>query len=461
MKKTIMISTQNPYTGTLLKEYSTLNDEELQIQLEFASQAFLSWRETSLEQRKHCINSLIRQLMDKKTEAGKTMALEMGKPIKFGVVEIEKCISVCEFYLAHASEFLAPTQVSTEFYRSYITYQPLGVILAVMPWNFPFWQVFRFMIPNLLLGNTVVLKHASNVTGCGQLLERLIHQSGFPEFVFKHLLITSSQVEAVIAHPCIRGVTLTGGEAAGREIASIAGRHLKKQVLELGGNDPFIILKDANLEQAAKAIAQSRMRNSGQVCVAAKRIIVEKEVEKPLIQLLLKELTTFVMGDPLNFECNYGPMAREDLRTHLHQQVQAMIAEGATLVCGGYIPEMQGYFYPPTVLSNVSSNSIGFTEEVFGPVVSITTAQNQQEALDFANMSQFGLGACIFTNELEHSMQMAERIESGVCFVNLPVTSDIRFPFGGVKNSGYGRELSREGMLEFANIKTVIINEIE
>lgn len=461
MKPMNKITTNNPYNGRLLSEYATLNEDELQHHLDAAHHAFVSWRDVSLEQRKHYVNGLVRELLDNKVEAGKMMALEMGKPIKFGMIEIEKCISVCRYYLENASSFLEPKLVQTEFYRSYVCYQPLGVILAVMPWNFPFWQVFRFMIPNLLLGNVVVLKHASNVAGCGQLIERFFKNAGFPEHVFKHLLITSSQVESVLAHPNVRGVTLTGSEDVGRQIASVAGKYLKKQVLELGGNDPLIILKDANLQQAAKAIAQSRMRNTGQVCVAAKRVIVDQEIEKPLIECLLKELSQFVMGNPLDLECNYGPMAREDLRKQLHQQVQEMIDEGAVLVCGGHIPDMQGYYYPPTILTNVQKDSIGFKEELFGPVISITTVHNQEEALAFANASDYGLGACIFTNALDNAQKMAEKVEAGVCFVNLPVTSDIRFPFGGIKNSGYGRELSVEGMLEFANVKTVIINEIE
>ena len=399
--------------------------------------------------------------MDFQNQAAEIMALEMGKPVKFGHSEIEKCISLCQYYLKHADAFLAPKHIQTEFHESYVTYQPIGVILSVMPWNFPFWQVFRSIIPTIILGNTIVLKHASNVTGCAQLIEKIFHHAGFPQDVFKHLLINSAQVESVIAHPKVRGVTLTGSEDVGRKIASEAGRYLKKVVLELGGNDPLIILNDADLEQAAKAIIQSRMRNSGQVCVAAKRIIVDSSIEPKLLEYLLKEIALFKMGNPLDTNCNYGPMAREDLRTQLHLQINSLIQEGAKLVYGGEIPSMPGYFYPPTIVKDVPEDSLAFREEIFGPVICITTFNTEEEAMILANATSYGLGASIFTNRLEIAKNMADAIESGICFVNLPVTSDIRFPFGGIKNSGFGRELSIEGMLEFSNIKTVIINELK
>jgi succinate-semialdehyde dehydrogenase/glutarate-semialdehyde dehydrogenase len=455
------ITTYNPYDGTKLSDYTVISDKELQIQLDKSHHAFLYWSQLSLEKRKHFINSLIRQLMDFQTQASELMALEMGKPVKFGHLEIEKCISLCQYYLKQADDFLAPKHIKTEFHESYVTYQPIGVILSVMPWNFPFWQVFRSIVPNLILGNTIVLKHASNVTGCAQLIEKIFQHAGFPEGVFKHLLITSAQVESAIAHPKVRGVTLTGSEDVGRKIASEAGRHLKKVVLELGGNDPLIILKDADLEQAAKAIVQSRMRNSGQVCVAAKRIIVDASIERQLLEYLLKEIAIFQMGNPLDLNCNYGPMAREDLRVQLHQQIQTLIQEGAILVYGGEIPAIPGYFYPPTIIKNVPEDSLAFKEELFGPVVCITSFNTEEEAMTLANATAYGLGASIFTNRLEIAEKMAGAIEAGLCFVNLPVTSDIRFPFGGVKNSGYGRELSIEGILEFSNIKTVIINELK
>jgi succinate-semialdehyde dehydrogenase / glutarate-semialdehyde dehydrogenase len=455
------ITTYNPYDGTKLTDYTVISDKEVQNQLEKSHQAFLKWSQLSIEQRKHFINSLIRQLMDFQAQAAELMALEMGKPVKFGNIEIEKCISLCQYYLKQADVFLTPKHIKTEFYDSYVMYQPIGVIFSIMPWNFPFWQVFRAIIPNLILGNTIVLKHASNVTGCGQLIEKIFHQAGFPDDVFKHLLITVSQVDRVIAHPKVRGVTLTGSEEVGRKVAAEAGRHLKKVVLELGGNDPMIILKDADLEQAAKAIIQSRMRNTGQVCVAAKRIIVDATIEPQLLEYLFNEIKIFKMGNPIDLNCNYGPMAREDLRTQLHQQIQTLIQQGATLLYGGEIPSIPGCFYPPTIIKNVSKESLAFKEEIFGPVVCITTFDSEEEAMTLANSTMYGLGASIFTNQLERAEKMADAIEAGICFVNLPVTSDIRFPFGGIKNSGYGRELSVEGMLEFSNIKTVIINELK
>jgi succinate-semialdehyde dehydrogenase/glutarate-semialdehyde dehydrogenase len=329
-----------------------------------------------------------------------------------------------------------------------------------MPWNFPFWQVFRFLIPCLLAGNAVLLKHASVVTGCGQMIEELLRRAKFPKNLFKHLIIKPIQVDAIIEHPLIRGISLTGSEEAGRHIASKAGYHLKKVVLELGGNDACIVLNDADINLAAKSIVSSRLRNSGQVCVATKRVIVEKTIHADLIQALLNEMNHYRMQDPSLIESNLGPLARSDLRDNLHQQVNTAVTQGAKLLSGGYIPKGPGFFYPPTLLDQVSPDSLVYQEEFFGPVISVTVAENLEQAIQFANSTRFGLGGSIFTQNLDLATQYAvHEFESGLCFVNMPVTSDPRFPFGGIKDSGFGRELSREGLLEFVNFKTVIVHE--
>jgi len=460
LRQHMFIDTQNPANGLTLQKYATVTDAQVQLQIEASHQAFLTWRKRKLSERILLIQSLMQQLQQEKQECAALITAEMGKPIKFSIAEIEKCIISCEYYCQHAQEIIADHHIPTEFKNSLVTYNPLGVILAVMPWNFPFWQAFRALVPNLLLGNVILLKHASIVSGCGQKIQELLTKAGFPENVFNHLLITAQQTAPVIAHAYVRGVTLTGSEEAGREIASQAGKALKKVVLELGGNDACVVLQDADLQQAAKAILSSRLRNTGQVCVSTKRVIVEESVHRELIEILLSEIKAYSMCDPMNSESNFGPMAREDLRENIHQQVHTVISQGATLLAGGYIPEMEGFYYPATLLDNVHPDSLAFQEELFGPVVCVTAAKNQEHAIALANQTRFGLGASIFTKNHALGLELARQsLDAGLCFVNMPVTSDPRLPFGGIKDSGYGRELSREGMLEFSNIKTVMVND--
>ena len=444
----MQITTINPTTGKTLNTYPTISTDEQNSLIDKAQAQFLNWQHLTLDERIGYISALSQELGRQKQVCAELISLEMGKPIKFSIMEIEKCQLVCEHYIQHAKDYLAPLKINTEFHKSFVVHQPLGVILAVMPWNFPFWQLFRFLIPNLILGNVVLLKHASNVSGCAQKIESLCHDAGLPENVLTHLIINANKVEEVIAHPLVRGVTLTGSEDVGRKIAEVAGRNLKKASLELGGNDAAIILADADLKHAAKAILSSRLRNSGQVCVSSKRIIIDKTVEAKFIKCLLEELSIYQLQDPLNPQCILGPMARADLRVTIHEQIQQAIDEGAELLYGGFMPEGDGFFYPPTVLANVSKNSIVYQKELFGPVIAISAFSNLDQAIEPVYTSNLNLA-----EEL-----LISKMEAGICYANMPVTSDPRFPFGGIKDSGYGRELGREGMFEFTNIKTVIID---
>jgi succinate-semialdehyde dehydrogenase/glutarate-semialdehyde dehydrogenase len=397
-------------------------------------------------------------LLSKKEELARLMALEMGKVIKEGVAEIEKCARVCEYYAHNAESFLENEFIETEAFRSFVSYQPLGIILAVMPWNFPFWQVFRFLAPTLMAGNTAVLKHASNVPGCAIAIEELFREAGFPENVFRTLLIGSSQVEKVIRHPAIKAVSLTGSTPAGKNVAAIAGSELKKCVLELGGSDPYVILKDADLEKAAKICATGRLLNAGQSCIGAKRFIVVNEVYTEFLEHFTHEMNRAIFGDPFHTETTMGPLARIDLRDELHQQVVISVKKGAEIVLGGEIPNRKGAFYPPTILENVKPGMPAYDEELFGPVASVIRVKDEQEAIKVANDTEFGLGAAVFTRDLKNGEHIAEKLlDAGCCFVNDFVKSDPRLPFGGIKTSGFGRELSTHGIKEFMNVKTVVV----
>jgi succinate-semialdehyde dehydrogenase/glutarate-semialdehyde dehydrogenase len=386
------------------------------------------------------------------------MAEEMGKPVKEGREEIEKCIWVSEYFATHAEKFLQEEIIETDASKSYICFQPLGVILAVMPWNFPFWQVFRFAAPTLMAGNAIVMKPASNVPACGLAIEDLFRNAGFPKGLFRTLLISGSRVNAVIEDDLVKAATLTGSTAAGREVAKKAGGLLKKTVLELGGSDPYVILEDAELEKAVTTCVASRLLNSGQRCNAAKRFIIIDSIRDRVEELFIEHMRAKTMGDPRNGETDIGPMARHDLRDSLHRQVQESIAKGATCLLGGAIPEGRGAFYPPTVLTNVKKGMPAFDEELFGPVAALIGVKNEEEAIRVANDTVFGLGAAVFTNDVARGERIArDELEAGSCFVNTFVRSDPRLPFGGIRESGYGRELSPYGIKEFVNIKTVYV----
>jgi succinate-semialdehyde dehydrogenase / glutarate-semialdehyde dehydrogenase len=453
------IQTINPTTETILQSYDCLNEQEINEQLNKSHEAYLTWRRTSFSERKTLMLCLATLLKEKTDELVKLMAIEMGKPITSGKAEINKCIWLCEHYAEHAEEYLAARVIQTEMKKAKVCYNPLGVIFAIMPWNFPFWQVFRFAVPSLMAGNAAVLKHAPVSTGTGNKIEMLFLEAGFPQSIFQHLIVDNDGAAKVIEHPYVSAVTLTGSERAGSSVASHAGKFLKKSVLELGGSDPYLVLEDADLDLAANCIVNSRLNNSGQVCIAAKRIIVLKSVEKELIQKIIEQMAAFTMGDPLNPETKLGPLARADLRYNLHIQVEKSLKQGAKLLLGGIIPQGQGFYYPPTLLTQVTPGMTAFDEELFGPVIAIIAANNEKEAISYANQSQYGLGAAVFTRNLEKGEHIAtHEIEAGACFVNAFVTSDPRLPFGGIKRSGYGRELSKEGILEFVNTKTIAIN---
>ncbi len=446
----------NPATGELLQEYPEATTEVVDQALTAAVEAQNRWRRASFAQRAAVLERAASKLRQRREEFARLAALEMGKPIREGRAEVDKCAWVCEHYAKHAAAMLTPEEVASDARRSFVTFNPLGVVLAVMPWNFPFWQVFRFAAPALMAGNAGLLKHASNVPGCALAIEEVLGDAGLPKGLFRTLLVGSRAVEAIIADPRVAAVTLTGSEAAGRAVAACAGAHLKKTVLELGGSDPYVVLADADIERAAAVCAAARLINSGQSCIAAKRFVVERAVLEPFTALFVEHMRAARVGDPLAEETQVGPLARVDLRDELHAQVQASIARGARCLLGGEIPPGPGVFYPPTVLTDVAPGMPAWEEELFGPVAAIIAAADAEDAVRIANDCRFGLGAAVFTEDAARGERLAaEELEAGCCFVNAAVRSDPRLPFGGVKASGYGRELSHYGLKEFVNIKTV------
>jgi succinate-semialdehyde dehydrogenase/glutarate-semialdehyde dehydrogenase len=447
----------NPATGETIKSYDEMTPQQAAAAVEEAHAAWKSWRTTPFSERARPMKKAAGILRERKEELARLMALEMGKPFKQGIAEAEKCALGCDYYAEHAEAHLAPEIVKTEATKSYVAFEPLGVVLAVMPWNFPFWQVFRFAAPALMAGNTGVLKHASNVPGCAMAIEDVFVQAGFPKGVFRTLLIGSRQVKAVIEHPLVRAVTLTGSTPAGKAVAAQAGAALKKTVLELGGSDPYIILEDADLDYAVNTCATSRLINSGQSCVNAKRFIVVEPLVAAFTEKLVAAMKTRRMGDPLAEDTDIGPQARPDLRDELHKQVIDSIAKGARLELGGEIPPGNGSFYPPTVLAGVRPGMPAYEEELFGPVASIFAARDEADAVRIANDSIFGLGAAVFTRDVARGERVARELEAGCTFVNSLVASDPRLPFGGIKESGYGRELGTYGIKEFVNLKTVYV----
>jgi succinate-semialdehyde dehydrogenase/glutarate-semialdehyde dehydrogenase len=448
----------DPTTGEILKKYDEMTPEEIAATIEKADRAFASWRTTSFDERARQMRAAGQVLREKTDEYARLMADEMGKPLAEGRAEAEKCAWVCEYYAENAETFLAREEIPTEASRSFVSFEPLGVILAVMPWNFPFWQVFRFAAPGLMAGNTGVLKHSSNVQGCALAIEAVFREAGFPDDVFRTLVIGSRLVDRAIEHPKVRAVTLTGSTPAGRAVASKAGELLKKTVLELGGSDPYVILEDADLGPAAEACVTSRLINGGQSCIAAKRFIVPEKIRGEFEKLFVERMKARKMGNPLHDDSDVGPQARSDLRDDLHRQVVESIEKGARCLLGGEVPDMPGAFYPPTVLTDVAKGMPAYDDELFGPVAAIIPVRDEEEAIRVANDSVFGLGAAVFTGDAARGEEIAARqLEAGCCFVNAFVRSDPRLPFGGVKESGYGRELGQYGIKEFVNIKTVYV----
>ena len=448
----------NPMTGDVIARHEEMTPAAVEGIIAKTHDAFLAWRRVSFADRVRPMRKAAEILRANAHEYAHLMAQEMGKPVRDGIAEAQKCALACDFYAEHAERFLAPEPVATEARKSFVTFNPLGVVLAVMPWNFPFWQVFRFAAPGLMAGNAAVLKHASNVPGCALAIEEIFRKAGFPENLFRTLMIGSRHVEAVIEHPLVRAATLTGSGPAGRAVARKAGEMLKKTVLELGGSDPYLVLDDADLELAAAVSTKGRLVNSGQSCIAAKRFIVVEKVRRDFEALFVARMKAAKMGDPLSEETEIGPMARHDLRDALHHQVEASLAKGARCLLGGAIPNDRGAYYPPTVLTEVRKGMPAYDEEMFGPVAAVIPVKDEEEAIAAANDSAFGLGGAVITRDVARGERIAaERIESGCVFVNEAVRSDPRLPFGGIKESGYGRERSSYGIKEFVNIKTVYV----
>jgi succinate-semialdehyde dehydrogenase / glutarate-semialdehyde dehydrogenase len=454
----MVIQSIDPTSGDVIASYEQMAPEAVQGIVEHVHEAFLGWRQTSFSDRSTLMRKAAQVLRDNARDCARLIAREMGKPLRDGIAEVQKCALGCDFYAERAAHFLAREPVVTEARKSFVTFQPLGVILAVMPWNFPFWQVFRFAAPSLMAGNAAVLKHASNVPGCALAIEAVFNDAGFPPNLFRTLIIESSQVQAVIEHKLVRAATLTGSGPAGRSVASKAGAVLKKTVLELGGSDPYLVLEDADLDLAAEVSTKGRLVNAGQSCIAAKRFVVVEKVRRDFEERFVKHMSAVRMGDPLADGTEMGPLARHDLRATLHRQVEASIAQGATCLLGGTIPPGPGAYYPPTILTGVRKDMPAYDEELFGPVAAIMPVRDEAEAIAAANNSVFGLGGGVFTRDLVRGeLIAAELIESGNVFVNAAVRSDPRLPFGGIKESGYGRELSHYGIREFVNIKAVSV----
>jgi succinate-semialdehyde dehydrogenase / glutarate-semialdehyde dehydrogenase len=454
----MMMKSVNPATGETVHVYETHSDKGVGKIINSVDKSWQHWRKVSFFHRSQMMQNLASLLRSKKDELARLMAIEMGKVTREGTAEVEKCAWACEFYAANAEVFLENETIATDFSKSYISYQPLGTILGIMPWNFPFWQVFRFAAPTIMSGNTAVLKHASNVPGCALAIEDLFREAGFPENVFRTLLIGSDRVEKVIRHPAVRAVSLTGSTPAGKSVASVAGSELKKCVLELGGSDPYIVLEDAALEAAAATCATGRLVNAGQSCIAAKRFIIVETVYPEFLEYFTNEMNKATFGDPCDQDVTMGPMARAGLRDDLHNQVTASVEKGAEVIIGGEKPAMKGAYYPPTILENVKPGMPAFDEELFGPVASVIRVKDEKEAIRIANDSSFGLGAAVFSQNLKRAEQIAEKqLQAGCCFVNEFVKSDPRLPFGGIKESGFGRELSSYGIREFMNVKSVVV----
>jgi succinate-semialdehyde dehydrogenase/glutarate-semialdehyde dehydrogenase len=448
----------NPADGRLVHEYPEADKEAVARILREAHSAFLEWRRASFPERAAPLRRAGALLRERRDELARLMAVEMGKPVAQGRAEAEKCAWVCDYYAENAERFLSPEAIPTDASRSYVAFVPLGVVLAVMPWNFPLWQVFRFAAPALMAGNAGVLKHAANVSGCALAIERVFADAGLPGGLFRALLVPSARVAEIIEAPQVMAVTLTGSTPAGQAVASRAGSLLKKTVLELGGSDPYVVLEDADLDAAAETCAASRLINGGQSCIAAKRFVVVEGVRKPFLDRFVERMKARTMGDPLQEGIDVGPQARQDLRDELHDQVRRSVAAGARAVLGGESPAGPGAYYPPTVLDAVGPGMPAYDEELFGPVAAVISARDEADAVRIANDSPFGLGAAVFTRDAARGERLAaEALDAGSCFVNSLVKSDPRLPFGGIKLSGYGRELSHYGIREFVNVKTVYV----
>ncbi len=453
-----MIQSISPTTGELLAEFDETSRDDTRRHIETSAALQKEFAHTDVASRAPSMLRAAELLEEARDDLAHLMADEMGKPVAQGRGEVDKCAWVCRHYAENTAQILSDVAIEAGRSSSYVAYRPLGVVLAVMPWNFPLWQVFRFAAPALMAGNGGILKHASNVTGCALEIDRIFTEAGFPDGIFRTLVLPSSRVDEVLEHPAVVAATLTGSDPAGRAVAAKAGSLLKKTVLELGGSDPYIVLADADLELAASTCATSRLINGGQSCISAKRFIVENSVVDEFTELMATKLAQSRVGDPHDESTTMGPMARTDLRDELHEQVATSVARGARVVLGGEVPDGPGAFYPATLLAGVEDGMPVYREETFGPVAAVISARDADHAVDIANDSEFGLGAAIFTSDVERGERIArDQLEAGACFVNAFVASDPRLPFGGIKMSGYGRELADLGMKEFLNAKTVVV----
>lgn len=456
-----MIVTINPATGETLAEYPVMLAGDIDMLLRKAEGDFRRWRHTGMEKRRLLMTKVAELLRTQQEEHARMISLEMGKPFGQAVGEVNKCAWVCDYFADHAEEFLKTEESEFDGARALVKFDPLGVILGVMPWNFPYWQVIRFAAPAIMAGNGIVVKHAPNVTGCSIAIEALFREAGFPEYLYSAVHIDIDEVDRLsgfmIDHPVVKAVSVTGSTGAGRAVAAKAGKAIKRSVLELGGSDPYIVLDDADISQAVNICVAGRLLNAGQSCIAAKRFIVQSSVVEEFTRLLVPKMQSAVVGDPFLPGVEVGPIARADLRDLVHSQVERSVKSGAKLLCGGVLPEGPGCFYPPTVLSGIGRGMAAYEEEIFGPVASIIEVQDDDEAVAVANDSDYGLGSAVFSQNMERALAIADSLETGNCFINSMVKSDPRLPFGGVKHSGYGRELSHHGIREFVNIKTLFI----
>ena len=452
------IITIDPATGKDIATYEAYDEKKVSNALKTAQKTFEEWRKLPLKERGMILKNIAAELRKEKEKLARLATKEMGKPIQQSRDEVEKCAKCLEFYAKEGAKFLANEMVETDAKKSYVAFQPLGVVLAIMPWNFPYWQVFRAMAPAVMAGNVMVLKHASNVSGCALAIEKVIKNAGAPKGLFHTFILPSSRIEKLIDDNAIAAVTFTGSTAAGSKVASAAGRNLKKQVLELGGSDAYVILEDADMDKAIEICVRGRLVNSGQSCVSAKRFIVVKSIRKEFERRMVQEMSAATYGDGMDESSRIGPMARADLRDQLHEQVVKSVDKGAKLLCGGFIPDMQGAYYPPSVLTNVKKGMPAYDEELFGPVAAIIEAKDETDAIRIANDSIYGLGGGIISKNRANAERLAvNELQAGSCFVNDFVHSDPRLPFGGIKHSGYGREIGTFGIREFVNIKTVYI----
>lgn len=451
-----MIKSVNPFSGEVIAQIEEYSETQIDTALQAAQDQFMTWRDTTFEERGLLMMKAARELEDNKREYAEIITREMGKPISQSIAEVEKCAWVCEYYFKNAHKQLENEVIETDAVKSYVSYEPIGVVLAIMPWNFPFWQVFRFAAPALMAGNVGVLKHASNVMQCAGSIQKVFERAGFPKGCFQNLPVGSDKVEDIIKDPRIKAVTLTGSTKAGKAVASTAGDQIKKSVLELGGSNALVVFEDANLEEAAKTCIQARFQNTGQSCIAGKRLLLQDSIADKFMDLFLKKVKDLKSGDPMDEETYIGVMAREDLAEELEDQVKRSLTAGAKTAVGG---KRKGAYFEPTVIVNVTPEMPVFAEETFGPVLSVTRFKTEEEAVQLVNRSDFGLGVSIFTGNMANAEALVPLFDDGAVFVNEMVKSDPRLPFGGTKKSGYGRELSEHGIREFVNKKTVYLQQ--